>query len=76
MNFPIHQRQLSMNENVPEWICQADREIRAADGFVVILSSEYNCAVSPALINMLQHFPQSSYKHRPCSVVTYSTGIF
>ena len=57
----------------PKWLIEANEEIAAADGFVVVLS-EYNCGIPPALSNMMDHFPPSSYRHRPCSIVTYSMG--
>ncbi|XP_032786297.1 NADPH azoreductase [Daphnia magna] len=59
----------------PSWVTEANKEIESADGFVVVLS-EYNCGVPPALSNMMNHFPPASYRHRPCSIVTYSMGDF
>jgi len=59
----------------PSWLLKANEEIVHADGFLVV-SSEYNCSIPPALSNMMDHFPPSSYRHRPCSIVTYSMGDF
>lgn len=57
----------------PSWLLEANEEIKSADGFVVVLS-EYNCGIPPALSTMMNSFPPASYRHRPCSVVTYSMG--
>ena len=49
----------------------------AADGFVIILAAsvtEYKQNVHSSIINILEQFPSSSYRHRPCSIVAYSTG--
>ena len=54
---------------------QANEDLIAAHGFVVVMS-EYNCGVPPALSNLMDHFAPASYRHRPCSVVTYSMGDF
>lgn len=57
----------------PAWLLEANEEIKSADGFVVVLS-EYNCGIPPALSTMMDAFPPGSYRHRPCSIVTYSMG--
>ena len=57
----------------PAWLLEANQQIEQADGFVIV-SSEYNCSLPPALSNMMDHFPPASYRHRPCSIVTYSMG--
>jgi len=41
---------------------------------LVLVSGEYNSAPTPALLNLLDHFPPAIYRHKPCSVVTYSVG--
>ncbi len=48
---------------------------RNADG-IVLVSAEYNATLPPALTNLLDHFPPASYRHKPCSLVTYSMGNF
>ncbi len=40
----------------------------------MLVSSEYNGTIPPALTNLLDHFPPVSYRHKPCSVVTYASG--
>ena len=50
----------------------ADR-IAAADGYVMV-SPEYNHAMSPALAHLLNHFGSSLYAFKPSAIVTYSAG--
>ena len=57
----------------PSWMAVANEDLIAAHGFVVVMS-EYNCGVPPALSNLMDHFAPASYRHRPCSVITYSMG--
>ncbi|MGH6864767.1 MAG: NADPH-dependent FMN reductase [Methyloceanibacter sp.] len=47
---------------------------RRADGFVIV-SSEYNQSVPPALKNLLDHFLEE-YFFRPSAIVSYSGGRF
>jgi len=78
MNFPMLREPLHFMKDksqAPQWMLDADEEIQNADGFVVVLP-EYNCSLPPALSNMMDHFPPSSYRHRPCSIVVYSMGDF
>lgn len=48
-------------------------KISAADGFVMV-SPEYNHAMSPALSNLLNHFGSSMFSYKPSAIVTYSAG--
>jgi len=57
-------------KEAPEWMKTANVSIQQADGFLVI-ASEYNCGIPPALSNLMDSFPPSSYKHRPCGLITY-----
>ena len=47
--------------------------ISAADGYVMV-SPEYNHAMSPALAHMLNHFGASRFADKPSAIVTYSAG--
>ena len=38
-------------------------ELEGADAFVIV-SAEYNSALPPALLNMMDHYPPTSYTHR------------
>lgn len=59
--------------DAPQWLRDTNATINDADGFL-LLSPEYNYTLSPALTNMIDHFPPSSYRHKPAGVVTYSMG--
>lgn len=52
--------------------CLADK-IAHADGYVMV-SPEYNHAMSPALMNLLNHFGSSLFAFKPSAIVTYSAG--
>lgn len=76
MNFNLLRQPLHFMKDrsaAPSWLISANQDLEEADGFCVVLS-EYNCGIPPALSNMMDHFPPSSYRHRPCSIVTYSMG--
>jgi NAD(P)H-dependent FMN reductase len=47
--------------------------IQQADGFVMV-SPEYNHSMSPALMDLLNHFGSSSFSYKPSAIVTYSAG--
>lgn len=47
--------------------------ISAADGYVMV-SPEYNHAMSPALAHLLNHFGASRFAFKPSAIVTYSAG--
>ena len=68
---PLHF--MSDRSAAPQWLRDADAELQAADGFVVV-TPEYNCGLPPALVNMLDHFPPASYRHRPVGIACYSLG--
>ncbi len=48
-------------------------KIAAADGYVMV-SSEYNHSMSPALAHLLNHFGSSLFSYKPSAIVTYSAG--
>ncbi|KXJ57760.1 MAG: flavoprotein [Colwellia sp. Phe_37] len=47
--------------------------IASADGYIMV-SPEYNHAMSPALANLLNHFGSSLFSYKPSAIVTYSAG--
>lgn len=47
--------------------------ITQADGYVMV-SPEYNHAMSPALAHLLNHFGASRFAFKPSAIVTYSAG--
>jgi len=73
VQLPIHF--MPNPEEAPKWLQDANTAIKSADGFIIV-SAEYNCSLPPALANMMDHFPPSAYRHRPCGLVGYSMGVF
>lgn len=61
--------------DAPPILGQINKQIQDADGFVVI-ASEYNSAISPALCSIMDHFPPTSYAYRPSAIITYSMGQY
>lgn len=51
-------------EDAPSILPKINKQIQEADGFLVI-ASEYNSAISPALCSIMDHFPPVSYAYRP-----------
>lgn len=39
-----------------------------------MISSEYNRAVPPAMVNLLDHLPPRSYAFKTSAIVSYSMG--
>ncbi|MFG6136719.1 NADPH-dependent FMN reductase [Halomonas sp. B23F22_10] len=58
---------------VPDALDALAGRIAAADGYVMV-SPEYNHAMSPALAHLLNHFGSSLYAFKPSAIVTYSAG--
>ena len=69
--LPAQPMQLLRGEAAPEWFRDAKRSVAAADGFLIV-TPEYFGSPSPVLINMLNHFPMASYRHRPVGIACYS----
>ncbi len=57
----------------PEPLEDLARAIDAAYGYVMI-SPEYNHAMSPALAHLLNHFGSSLFSYKPSVIATYSAG--
>ena len=57
----------------PAWLKEADRKLCEADA-VIVVSAEYNHSIPPALSNLLDHFPGSSFSYKPSGIVCYSMG--
>lgn len=60
-------------KQAPTSLQQLADKIAAADGYVMV-SPEYNHAMSPALANLLNHFGASLFAYKPSAIVTYSAG--
>lgn len=57
----------------PEPLARLEQRIREADAYVM-LSPEYNHSMSPALADLLNHFPSSAFSFKPSLIATYSSG--
>lgn len=71
---PVFKPHFSYAKNkAPETLDALASKIAAADGYVMV-SPEYNHAMSPALSNLLNHFGSSLFSYKPSAIVTYSAG--
>ena len=57
----------------PDELEKLAKQIEAADAYVMV-SPEYNHAMSPALADLLNHFGASLFAFKPSAIVTYSAG--
>ncbi|XP_014680187.1 PREDICTED: uncharacterized protein LOC106820158 [Priapulus caudatus] len=76
MKFPLLFKPLHFyrdKSEVPEWLRRANQQILDADCYVIV-SAEYNHSIPPALSNMIDHFPGSSFSWKPAGIVCYSPG--
>jgi NAD(P)H-dependent FMN reductase len=70
-NLPPLQTIFTSIENTPEEFKPLAKRIFEADAFIIV-SPEYNGSYSPALKNLLDHFPKQH--HKPFGIVTASPG--
>lgn len=77
MQFPVMVKAIHhyTNNSAPAWMVEANKKLLAADA-VVVVSAEYNHSIPPALSNMMDHFPMSSYAFKPSGIVCYSMGPY
>jgi len=68
---PLHH--YSDQTQAPDWLRDANCKVREADA-VVVVSAEYNHSIPPALSNLLDYFPGSSFAYKPSGIVCYSMG--
>ncbi|XP_045190338.2 uncharacterized protein LOC123547371 isoform X2 [Mercenaria mercenaria] len=76
--FPLLKKAFHYYDNkseAPKLLQECDADIQTADEFLLI-SCEYNHSIPPALSNMLDHFPASSFAWRPSAILTYSPSQF
>jgi NAD(P)H-dependent FMN reductase len=59
--------------NKPAHLAKLERLIIEADAYVMV-SPEYNHSMSPALSDLLNHFPSSAFAFKPSLIATYSSG--
>ncbi|KRG39684.1 flavoprotein [Stenotrophomonas pictorum JCM 9942] len=57
----------------PQPLARLEDLIRESDAYVM-LSPEYNHSMSPALADLLNHFPSSAFSFKPSLIATYSSG--
>lgn len=57
----------------PPALAKLECLIIEADAFVMV-SPEYNHSMSPALSDLLNHFPSSAFSFKPSLIATYSSG--
>jgi len=72
-NLPALETVFTSVENTPDEFKTLSKRIFAADAFILV-SPEYNGSHSPALKNLLDHFPKQH--HIPFGIVTASPGAF
>jgi NAD(P)H-dependent FMN reductase len=72
-NLPFVQSVFTSVENTPEEFKPLSKRIFEADAFILV-TPEYNGSYSPALKNLLDHFPKQH--HKPFGIVTASPGAF
>lgn len=69
--LPLLEKVFSSADATPEEFKPLAERIFAADAFILV-TPEYNGSYSPALQNLMDHFPKQS--HKPFGLVTASTG--
>ncbi|RYZ73012.1 MAG: NADPH-dependent oxidoreductase [Lysobacteraceae bacterium] len=57
----------------PSHLSSLESLVRQADAYVMV-SPEYNHSMSPALSDLLNHFPSSAFAFKPSLIATYSSG--
>ena len=70
-NLPVLQTVFVSVEHTPEEFKPLATRMFAADAFILV-SPEYNGSYSPAMKNLLDHFPKQH--HKPFGIVTASPG--
>lgn len=70
-NLPLLQHVFSSVENTPDVYKPLAERMFAADAFILV-TPEYNGGYSPALQNLMDHFPKQS--HKAFGIVTASPG--
>jgi NAD(P)H-dependent FMN reductase len=70
-NLPPMQTVFTSIENTPDEFKALSKRIFEADAFILV-SPEYNGSYSPAMKNLLDHFPKRH--HKPFGIVTASPG--
>lgn len=73
--LPMVQTVWTSEELVPEEYQSLYQRMNASDAFILV-TPEYNGGYSPAMKNLLDHFPKSTYARKPIGISTASNGAF
>lgn len=73
LQLPLMEEVLAKQSNPSEALAVAKQQLDGADAMIFV-SPEYNGSFSPALKNLLDHFPKSTYERKPIGVAAVSTG--
>jgi len=76
LDFPIVKTPLHWYPDpaqAPDALKELNEKIKEQDAFVVC-TAEYNRCIPPALTNFFDHFPTTSFSHRPSIIGAYSMG--
>jgi NAD(P)H-dependent FMN reductase len=65
----------SSEEKTPAEYLGLRKKVFEADAFIFV-SPEYNGGYSPAMKNLLDHFPKTAYARKAVGIVTASDGLF
>lgn len=71
-DLPLMQSVFSSVDNTPAAWKNLSRRVFAADAFILV-TPEYNGSYSPAMKNLIDHFPKQH--HKPFGIVTASPGL-
>lgn len=71
-NLPLLQQVFQSVEQTPDEFKPLARRMFDADAFILV-TPEYNGSYSPAMQNLLDHFPKQ--QHKPFGIVTASAGV-
>ena len=71
-DLPLLQNVFTSLDKTPEKYLPLAERMFSADAFILV-TPEYNASYSPALQNLLDHFPKQS--HKPFGLVTTSKGV-
>lgn len=70
-SFPMLEKVFNSVDNTPDEFKPISEKMFSADAFILV-TPEYNGSFSPALKNLLDHFPKQL--HKPFGIVTASNG--
>ncbi|XP_065064022.1 uncharacterized protein LOC135690400 [Rhopilema esculentum] len=76
LNLPVLKQALHFYRDpnqAPKILRDVNKKIEEADAYLLI-TSEYNHGVPPALSNTMNHFPPTSYYFKPSAVIGYTMG--